>query len=264
MLSKEKSLSRGAGREKGLTWAWERRRASQPMCVRLPRPPQSLPWAPGTPPATVGHGSHLEGCRSLPGHRSCPPWLSSACSLPAQGCGTHQHPTTSLASPHIPQCHPLYPYHTHDTPWHPTPVTLSTTLHTPPAPPTHTPISPLSPPPTIPSPFGGCNWGLPPHWARRQPAGSQLCPGGSRRGTTKGWGRSQGGKYGDQGEDAANSMVGQAPGPGGHHRGDARTVAASPRQEEEALCSCQHFWGEPIILLRSILGVQGLNVRGFR
>lgn len=52
LLSKEKSPSGGAGREKGLTWAWERLRASQMMSVRLPRPPQCRPRAAGTPPAS--------------------------------------------------------------------------------------------------------------------------------------------------------------------------------------------------------------------
>lgn len=41
-------------------------------------PPASLPlWGMG-PAAVSQAGGDLEGCRSLPGHRSCLPWHSSA------------------------------------------------------------------------------------------------------------------------------------------------------------------------------------------
>lgn len=77
MLSKEKSSSGGAGRKKGLTWAWERLRASQMMSVRLPRPPQCRPRAAGTLPA--------------------PP--ATAVPMATPGSPTHTHPL------------PLYPVH---------------------------------------------------------------------------------------------------------------------------------------------------------
>lgn len=98
LLSKEKSLSRGTGSKKGLTWAWEQCCASQLMSVQLPWPLHSHPQAPGIPPGSLsaqGRGFHhcsptvfragwkLDGCRSLSGHRSCPPCYSSACSLPS-------------------------------------------------------------------------------------------------------------------------------------------------------------------------------------
>lgn len=119
LLSKEKSLSGGAGRKKGLTWAWEQCCSSLLKCVQLPWPLHSHSQALGIPPASLapqGSGFHhcsptvfragwkLEGCRSLPRHRSCPPWYSSACSLPSHGGGTHQHPKSSLVSPHTLQC----------------------------------------------------------------------------------------------------------------------------------------------------------------
>lgn len=115
LLRKEKSLSRGTGRKKGLTWAWEQCSASQLMSVQLPWPLHSHPRAPGIPPASLpaqGRGFHhcsptafqggwkLEVCGSLPGHRSCPPCYSFACSLPSRRGSTHEHPKSSRVSPH--------------------------------------------------------------------------------------------------------------------------------------------------------------------
>lgn len=183
MLSEEKSLSEGAGHEKGLTWTWEQRRASQLVHMWLPQPPRRAihrPQAPCQHCATKGYRSHCcpsavsqAGVQVTAGVQVLPA-MAQLCLLtaspPPKDHGIPQHP------PHTSQCVLPHPHHTHDTPWHPTPITPSTTLHTPPASP-HTPTSPLSHPPTTPSSFGVCNWGLPSNWARRQLAGCRLCCG---------------------------------------------------------------------------------------
>ena len=179
------------------------------VCAAVPAPPE--------PPTGAGHPASIAATTG-----AWVPPLSPSLSLGRGGAGPCWGtgpvcPGTALAThcllrdvaltstpkpPWCPHIHPSAPPPvTASHPWHPT---LSITLHTPP---TSLPHPYLSPP-TIPSPLGVYNWVLPPTW----PGGSWL--GGSWGGRTRGQGRSQEGKYGDQGEDAANSTVGQAPGPG--------------------------------------------------
>lgn len=84
-------------------------------------------------------------------------------------------------------------------------------------------------------------------------------------GRTKRWSKSQGGKYGDQRADTANSMAGQTPGPGHQSQGTPGPDSKSREGRGSiAGCSCQHFGGGSIFPLQSILEVQGLNVKDFR
>lgn len=100
-------------------------------------------------------------------------------------------------------------------------------------------------------------------WLGQDAAGWELAMLGGR---TRRWRKSQGGEYGNQGEDTANSMVGQTPGPGdtkarGHQ--DLGSISRAGRGSI-AGCSCQHFGDESFFPLQSILEVQGLNMRDFR
>lgn len=54
-------------------------------------------------------------------------------------------------------------------------------------------------------------------------------------GRTKRWSKSQGGKYGDQRADTANSMAGQTPGPEDIRARGHQDLTANPGKEEEAL-----------------------------
>lgn len=141
LLSKEKSLSGGAGREKGLTWAWERCRASQLMCVRLPQPPQSLPWVPGTPQPPWGTGPTSRGAGTGPAHAGsalpahCLLRVVALTSTPQPPRRPHVHPS---ATPHF----PITPMIPPGTP-HPSPSVQPFTPHQPTYP--HPYVSPLPP-----------------------------------------------------------------------------------------------------------------------
>lgn len=85
-------------------------------------------------PTVFQAGWKFEGCTSWPGHKSCPPCYSSACLLLC-----HAHLKTPQKLPGVPTYTPVppspYPHHTHGTTWHPTLISSSTTLYTPPTPP---------------------------------------------------------------------------------------------------------------------------------
>lgn len=172
LLSKEKSLSRGTGRKKGLTWAWEQCCASQLMSVQLPWPLQSHPRAPGIPPASLPAQSR--------GFHHCSPvvfqagWNAGHCqgtgpALPATALLAHCFLmlTSTSKAPRCSHIHssaplPLSPSHPR---YHLAPHTdfqQYNSLH-----PTHTPISPRSPIPEVhlrfvsggfPPAGPGCSW----------------------------------------------------------------------------------------------------------
>lgn len=219
------------------------------VCAAAPAPPEP-PMGARHPPATVGHGSHLKGCR----HRSCPRRLSSACSLPAQGCGTHQHPTTSPASPRTPQCHPPFPYHTHDTPRHPTPITLSTTLHTPPAHLSTSLCLPSPPLPPYPVHLGVVTGGFPPAGPEGNRPGANCVQGAARGAEPRVGAGPKGVNMGTKGKtlriawwdrlQGQEATIGGTPGPWQHLQGRRRKHCAAASTFGVSPSSCSKVsWG---------------------